>query len=191
MNIQLTSSMLHPRVESTMKALAADTKQDVAWTSDLDHILRPAVQSSVWNLPDDGKLHTAKLVDLHHHQQENKKKNGDALIAIATSGTALLKDQFGELGAPLDGFEFVIASARTFDAWSNPDRKGVIKPSLTTATAVVEGLEFASNFFAPLQSIAPHLKTAGIVLKFGDAAYQIYLSEHDDSGSTASKSWPS
>lgn len=177
MKIQsLKVARIRPDFEPSLAQLADDPTQDVAWTSDLSHLMPNHAGSltSVGGL----QLYTTGLSALSQKASPKKQKEiKDAHLSLATAGASLLKDQFPQGPVPgiAGGIEVVVASMQAFDSWADPERTSIIKPTIKTARALIAALETLSPTIPVLSELSPQLKTVGLLLRFGDSVYQVHL----------------
>ena len=104
---------------------------------------------------------------------EQKLKIQDAVVTFGASVLPLLKKYHPEILGPADGIEFIFATKKAFDAFTDSENKSVIKPVIKTTRALMELIDIITPVFPQIKNI-PYLETVGVIIKVGDSVWQIY-----------------
>ncbi|HEX6718025.1 MAG TPA: hypothetical protein VF088_12985 [Pyrinomonadaceae bacterium] len=96
-----------------------------------------------------------------------------AAMTFVSTNLPMIKKIYPQLGGPIEGVELVFASKIAFDAWTDPERKSMVKPVIKTARAFVEFVDVAAVAVPALKKV-PYLEAVGVVLKVGDSAFAMW-----------------
>jgi hypothetical protein len=96
-----------------------------------------------------------------------------ALVTASNGVLPIIKANFPGVSGSIEGIELVLATKTAFDAWSDPQRKSVVKPLFKTTRAMFELLDILKQAMPNLKQV-PYVDAIGAVVKVGDSLFQFY-----------------
>lgn len=154
-----------------LKKFVSDDEHHISATGDIAKALGLGLDSSVKILP--GVTLSPLPVEVNKFTAEQKLKIQDAVVTFGSATLPLLKKYHPALTGSADGIEFVFATKKAIDAFTDNEDKSFIKPTVKTVRALMELIDVLKPAFPQIQNI-PYLETIGVIIKVGDSAWQIY-----------------
>ncbi|OAI09959.1 hypothetical protein A1359_17970 [Methylomonas lenta] len=171
-------SPIRAEIAHSLKSLADDKTQDIAWTPDVISLMNQP-ESSLFVFGDNQQLFTAPLTDfVKTHSEDKQKKMRDAYKSLMNTSGSLIKNQYPGLQGSVNSIQLVVGISDAFDSWSDKKRTGIVEPAIKTAKVLISALETLSPAIPQLQQLAPQLKTIGLFVNMGDSVYQIYTASN-------------
>jgi hypothetical protein len=99
-------------------------------------------------------------------------------VNLSNATLPQIKKHFPEISGPVEGIELILAGKAAFDAWSDPERKTIVKPMIKSTRALFELIDVIKPLVPALHQV-PYLDAACAAIKVGDSVWQFYCDASD------------
>lgn len=178
----IRAAKVNPTSAPKLKEFISE-RHDIAWSNDLNNTATPASSNNENICSRELDMTGGTLENLA--KDEKSKRASDlrmAYLNLGMNATSLAGHYFPEvLKQPIEGMEFVVASANAFEAWSDPTSTSNVKATMATGKVLLEAIDVLAPYVPGLENVKPYSKVAGIILKTAESAYIVYTAtnKHD------------
>ena len=145
-------------------------KEQIAWSEDIDKDIPFTGHKQAFALTGTPYLRTFSL-DKKQRAADTRKLRQEYITLTKTACDLAGQCFPSELDKPIEGIQFLIASAEAFDAWTDNNKDYVLAGTLATGKAFIDAYELIEPYFPVLQQYSTQKQVAGLLLKIADHVY--------------------